>query len=170
VLAPKPRSTKTTVYVLVGPPGTGKSRWASDFATRYNKVPSTTNDSPDSSSPANPAGEEDDHEQPYYKSRGDWWDGYTNNKVVIIDDFYGWLKYDELLRITDRYPHKCPVKGAFVEFVAEVIIFTSNVHVDKWYKFEGFNPEALCRRINTYLEFTEVNVEPTPYTTFRINF
>ncbi|KAL0152209.1 hypothetical protein M9458_051932 [Cirrhinus mrigala] len=48
-----------------------------------------------------------------------WWDGYDGQDNVIIDDFYGWIAYDELLRVCDRYPCKVPVKGAFVEFVAK---------------------------------------------------
>lgn len=39
----------------------------------------------------------------YYKPRGELWDGYHQQPSVIIDDFYGWLKYDELLKISDRY-------------------------------------------------------------------
>ena len=49
----------------------------------------------------------------YYKPRGEWWDGYEQHKLIIVDDFYGWLKYDELLKITDRYPYRVPVKGGF---------------------------------------------------------
>ena len=53
----------------------------------------------------------------YYETRGDWWDGMTSStKSVIIDNFYGWLKYDELLKITDRYPYKVLFKGGFNNF------------------------------------------------------
>lgn len=31
---------------------------------------------------------------------------------MVIDDFYGWIPYDEMLRVMDRYPHKVPIKGA----------------------------------------------------------
>lgn len=33
-----------------------------------------------------------------------WWDGYTGQPHVIIDEFYGWIKYHDMLRIIDRYP------------------------------------------------------------------
>lgn len=33
-----------------------------------------------------------------------WWDGYTGQAHVIIDEFYGWIKYHDMLRILDRYP------------------------------------------------------------------
>lgn len=67
-----------------------------------------------------------------------------------MDDFYGWLKHDELLRVFDRYPHRVPVKGGFVQFQAKKIYVTSNTEVYEWYKFEKFDPTALMRRINEY--------------------
>ena len=30
---------------------------------------------------------------------------HQNEFLMIIDDFYGWLAYDELLWILDRYPY-----------------------------------------------------------------
>ena len=66
---------------------------------------------------------------------------------VIIDDFYGWIKYDELLKICDRYPHKVPIKGGYEEFTSKHIFITSNVDVPDLYKFVGYNTAALDRRI-----------------------
>jgi len=86
----------------------------------------------------------------YYKTRGDWWDGYKQHKAVIIDDFYGWLKYDELLKITDRYPYQVPIKGGFENFTSEHIYITSNIDVDRWYKFKEYDSAALKRRMTQY--------------------
>lgn len=118
------RKEKTVVYVLVGAPGTGKSRYANAKATTSGSV--------------------------YYKPRGEWWDGYHGQHSVVIDDFYGWIKYDELLKIMDRYPYQVPVKGGYRQFTSKNIFITSNVDVDKWYKFEGYNTDALFRRIEHY--------------------
>ena len=65
----------------------------------------------------------------------------------MIDDFYGWIKYDELLKICDRYPYKVQVKGGFEEFKAKYIWITSNCDTDQLYHFSGFIDTAFCRRI-----------------------
>lgn len=72
----------------------------------------------------------------YWKSRGEWWDGYEGQEVVIIDEFYGWLPFDLLLRLADRYPLRVPVKGGFRKFVAKKIIITSNTGHREWYSHE----------------------------------
>ncbi|KAL0152208.1 hypothetical protein M9458_051931 [Cirrhinus mrigala] len=123
-----PRDFKTKVFVFVGQPGCGKSKMAADLCTG-----SST----------------------YYKPRGPWWDGYDGHDNVVIEDFYGWMSCDELLRVCDRYPCKVPVKGAFVEFVAKNLYITSNRHVWEWYKFDGFIPSAILRRVNVYFVFDE---------------
>lgn len=124
--AGSPRNWKTKVTVLVGPPGSGKSRYCAGIADRDYK------------------------NSTYYKPRGEWWDGYEGDECVIIDDFYGWLKYDELLKITDRYPYRVPVKGGYRQFVAKCILITSNVDIEEWYHFNGYNPAALKRRIDLH--------------------
>lgn len=51
----------------------------------------------------------------YYKNRGDWWVGYEHHKSVIMDHFYKWIKYDELLKIPPptathvQYPLKAAI-------------------------------------------------------------
>lgn len=116
------RQHKTLVYYFWGPPGSGKSRRALEEAKATN--------------------------QPiYYKPRGLWWDGYNQQPNVIIDDFYGWIKYDEMLKIMDRYPYKVQVKGGFEEFTSERIWITSNIDTDTLYKFINYTSTAFDRRI-----------------------
>lgn len=123
------RNFPTTGIFLLGPTGTGKSKWCMDF---------------DSSA--------------YWKMPGKWWDGYTGQKTVILDDFYGWLPYHDLLRLLDRYPLSVEVKGSTVPFIAETIIITSNSHYTKWYKDERIKDDmsALERRISRYLWLPEL--------------
>lgn len=120
------RDFKTEVFYFWGPPGSGKSRRAQIEAGFYGG-------------------------ETYYKPRGDWWDGYKQHDNVIIDDFYGWIKYDELLKITDRYPYRVPVKGGYEEFITKRIWITSNVPLDQLYRFPGYNCEAIKRRCTSIL-------------------
>lgn len=64
---------------------------------------------------------------------GCWWDGYEGQHTVVIDEFYGWIKYDFFLRLTDRYPLQVETKGGVVQFVSRRIVFTSNAAPDTWY-------------------------------------
>lgn len=118
-----PRNEKTWVYYYWGPTGSGKSRRALKEAQDINA------------------------DSIYYKPRGLWWDGYHQQENVIIDDFYGWIKYDELLKITDRYPYKVQVKGGFEEFTSKRIWITSEKDTCDLYKYEGYNAASLERRI-----------------------
>lgn len=122
------RSWKTETIIYYGEPGTGKSRAAKEISeNRGYKI--------------------------YYKTRGDWWDNYNGQEAVIIDDFYGWIKYDEMLRITDRYPLQVPVKGGFTEFLAKLVIITSNRPISDWWRggwFDNIASSALLRRVDVY--------------------
>ena len=51
---------------------------------------------------------------------------YASCDCAIIDDFYGWLKYDELLKMMIRYPYQVPVKGSYIKFASKHIVITSN--------------------------------------------
>lgn len=126
LIAP-PRNFKSNLIVCIGPTGTGKSRWAHDT------YPSA-----------------------YWKQRGDWWDGYEQNETVIIDDFYGWWKFDTLLRLTDRYPYQVETKGSHSNFVAKTIIITSNTTPKHWYKNIP-NIDAFYRRIDEIKYFPSLD-------------
>lgn len=76
----------------------------------------------------------DTYPNAYWKQRSNWWDGYFNHETVIIDEFYGWLPFDLILRICDRYPLMVETKGGQVQFVAKNIIFTTNSNPVSWYK------------------------------------
>jgi hypothetical protein len=115
------RDFKTVVTVIFGPTGTGKSAWC------YKHL-----------------------KDPFWKVKGQWWDGYHNQGVVVIDEFYGWLKYDEMLRLLDRYPYKVEVKGGYVQFNSKLLFITSNKQPSEWYNTPDIS--HLLRRIDNIWE------------------
>jgi hypothetical protein len=116
------RDFKTEVLVVWGPTGVGKS----SFARR---------NFPDA----------------FWKAKSKWWDGYEAHEVVVLDDYYGWLPLDDLLRLLDRYPLYIETKGGTTQFLAKLVIFTSNKHPDDWYKnIPDVHRDALTRRL-TYI-------------------
>lgn len=82
-----------------------------------------------------------------------WFDGYEGQDTIIFDEFYGWISYDLLLRILDRYPLKLQVKGGFVECSATRFVFTSNKPWHEWYPNID-DKNALERRIKEFGSIT----------------
>lgn len=125
-LITKPRTFKTEVIVIYGPTGTGKSKWVYD-----NYDPETV----------------------YPKQRSNWWCGYMAHPVVLLDDFYGWLPFDEMLRLMDRYPLLVQTKGAQTHFLAKTLIITSNKQPWEWYNNEKVQQymDPLYRRIDRWI-------------------
>ena len=118
-LAFPPRSEKTSCLVLYGVPGTGKSSYCAK-----------------------------NHQDAYWKPKGEWWDGYANQEVVVIDEFYGWLPFDFMCRLLDRYPLMVPTKGGFLTFSSKLVVITSNKHPREWYDLGHVTWGALARRID----------------------
>lgn len=65
----------------------------------------------------------------YCLSSAPWWPGYDGQQDVIVDDYDPTtLSAATVLRILDRYPWFCPVKGGNIPFRGIRIIFTSCEH------------------------------------------
>lgn len=83
-----------------------------------------------------------------------WFDGYTGEDCLLIDDFYGWIKFGFLLKLLDGYPLRLPVKGAFVWAHWTKVVITSNQNWMFWYKNKDETVlAALERRINVIEHF-----------------
>lgn len=118
----KPRRWKTRVFWWYGPTGTGKSLEADQrFPEAYWKM-----------------------------GCNKWWDGYTGQSAVIIDDFRRDLcTFAELLRLLDRYPMRVEYKGGSCQFAAEDIIITTPYHPRKtWAGRTAEDIMQLLRRID----------------------
>lgn len=108
----------------------------------------------------------DNYPEAYWKQRSQWWDTYECHETVVLDDFYGWLPYDVLLRAADRYPLQVETKGGQAVFLAKTLIITSNNTPAQWYK--NVNLQALIRRVDKwmYLGLDNMKVETESYEVF----
>lgn len=78
-----------------------------------------------------------------------WFDGYTGQKVLLIDEFYGWITWSDLLEFTDGYKLKLDVKGGFTYKAWDYVYITSNKAPENWYKdFNCMEKNEFKRRIN----------------------
>jgi len=124
----KPLQRDVNVIVLWGDSGTGKSRWAYEqFPDLYSKPPTK------------------------------WWDGYSGQKTVLLDDFYGYIPHSELLNVLDRYPFHAEVKCSYVWAQWTTVIITSNKSPEFWYT-RGLTPE-LRRRLHKIV-FYSIDAPP----------
>lgn len=126
-----PRDFRTQVVWFHGPTGTGKSKRA--FSEAHNLSGGSVCYVADISLK--------------------WFDPYSSEKAVILDDFDGSAPIALLLRLFDRYPMRVPIKGGFVEWCPRIVWITSNRSPEELYGSQ-FQYDALLRRID---EITLIN-------------
>lgn len=101
-----------------------------------------------------------------------WFDGYESQETILLDDFYGWIKYHELLHLLDGYNMQLQVKGGFTWAKWKRVIITSNKPPEQWYS-QGLTP-ALARRITQTIKMvTDENIivtEPSEVDTNDSNY
>lgn len=121
------RTWKTEVIILTGTTGIGKSRYCAEH-----------------------------YPGAFWKRKGEWWDGYDGHETVVIDEFYGWLPIDTMLRLMDRYPLMVDTKGSAVEFQAKTLCITSNKKWEDWYEWKDINvKDAFKRRIDKFIDLNK---------------
>jgi len=101
---PRDPSVSPLIYWISGPTGTGKTKRAWKLGRRY-------------------AGSNDE----VWINNGtlQWFDGYDGQRVAILDDFRAkGVKFEYVLRLTDRYPFSVPFKGGFLNWAPDVIFIT----------------------------------------------
>lgn len=115
------RSHQTKVIIVWGPPGTGKTKlvtkMAKEQAEALRSSVFTLTDA-------------------MKHSTGVWWDGYLGQKVVVIEEFEGWICRNQFKALVNHFPLNLQIKGSAVPFMGEVIYITSNKPPNQWWKLK----------------------------------
>lgn len=124
-----PTWRQVSVYVLYGPPGSSKTRSCYQYDRDLFKVDRAS-------------------------SGGVWFDGYDGQRTLLLDDFYGWIPYSQLLNLLDGYQLRLDVKGGHTYAAWDTVIISSNDEPDTWYNrlFPNGCAPALARRIRSLLD------------------
>lgn len=87
-----------------------------------------------------------------------WWDGYVQQRAILIDDMRAsWAPFNELLRVLDRYPYRAEKKGGTIQVNSPRIYITTQFPPHVLYNPEnrtGEDIKQLLRRITTLYEVT----------------
>lgn len=129
MLLPKERPMPE-VIVNYGGTGLGKSYWAREYLAEHGEW----------------------WNQPPRK----WWDGYTGQPGVLIDEFSGQIPCTELNQLCDAAPYSVEVKGGVNPIVATHIVINTNFPPWLWYSNERTlsKLEAFCRRVKYWHYWT----------------
>lgn len=135
---------KPRVIVYTGTPGTGKSR-----RVREKEKPEELFTVP-----------------PQQRDGGGiWFDGYSGEPAILLEDFESEIGFRFFLRLLDGYPgEQFPIKGGFVYKQWRRIYITSNIPISLWYgrstikdqppiNSDGICPPAIKRRLDEVWEF-----------------
>lgn len=92
-----------------------------------------------------------------------WFDGYIDQKVVLIDDFAGGksgFTCSTMLNIFDRWDCQVEIKGGMVTLRHDVMLVTTNIHPREWYDYlsRDMHYKALANRFSQVV--TMVDYKP----------
>lgn len=133
------REIQTKLFVFYGKTGTGKSLLAKTIGELF-------------------------FEGDIYHWTGErWFDGYVGQRMVIMDEFEGapeqGIGSARFKQLFDHYPTCVPNKGGFFNWDPEVVVITSNVRPEHWFRkepsIEGLQ-DQINRRITYQQEFKTI--------------
>lgn len=86
-----------------------------------------------------------------------WWCGYEGQKGIIIDEWNCKIPITTLLRMLDRYPYKCEIKGGHTYALWTHVWITTNIPLAEWTDcgkpIQKAHARALDRRITHVIQF-----------------
>ena len=86
----------------------------------------------------------------YIKDGTPWWDGYTQQEAICIDDFDNEIPYRTLLRILDRYHEQGQIKGGYVPINSPYIYITCEFPPSHFW--QGNTLAQVTRRLTSVVE------------------
>lgn len=92
-----------------------------------------------------------------YPSNGIRFDGYTNQKILVFEEFSGKISIQEMLNYLDVYPIKLPARYTDHGACYTKVFITSNLSLEEQYPeidHSGQTWKALLRRITNIVHFT----------------
>lgn len=102
----------------------------------------------------------------YHKDTSRYWNGYTNQKVSILDEFHGHITFSELKLLLDESPFDLEIKYSKGTQLSQYIFILSNRHPKDVYNFDEYikdkngndmrndkDYDALERRLDYIIKF-----------------
>lgn len=126
------RKFKPLTYWIYGKSGTGKSRYIYEYAEKNNLTI-----------------------WPGNKDYDNFWNGYENQDIVLMDDFrYKHCRFDRLLEVLDRYPCNVNVKGGYRKLNSKIMCIISNNTPQEVYCYDQETEQMrqLIRRLDYIIE------------------
>lgn len=145
----RPRNKKTTVWLIIGPSGRGKSNFADSMA----RAMGTT------------------YKVPPKKGSGLYFDDYDGQDCMIIEEMNGDKMTPEFFNeLCDRYEMVIPVHGsAGHQFVSKHLFITTNYHPKFWWKKRNANQiYQTTRRIDIVWKMGFVYGKPLEHAAWQV--
>lgn len=98
-----------------------------------------------------------EHKSHFIKDSSNWWDGYTQQEAIIIDDFEANIEFRDLLRLLDEQQYTAYVKGGSIPVNSKYIYITCEHHPNTLY--HGTHYTQVRRRISQIIHVKERGVE-----------
>ena len=93
------------------------------------------------------------------------WNGYQDQTVLILDEFYSWIKLSTMLKMLDGLPFQCRRLGSsvYARFTHIYLTLNEDPLVVLYPDTQGEKRKAFFRRFQKCLKVTRGNIEPSSY-------